>query len=59
MNAGSKSEIILDNKQKMILGRLQEAAASIEPVTFVAKIRSLFFKSKHTTATIPKRVCTC
>lgn len=47
MKIGSKSEIILDNKQKFIFGILQETAASIKPITFVTNIRHLFFKSKY------------
>ena len=46
MKLGSKSEIILDNKQKVILGILQKAVASIEPLTFTTKIKHLFFKSR-------------
>ena len=47
MKMRSKSEIILDNKQKVILSILQEAATSIEPITFRTKIRHVFFKSKY------------
>jgi len=42
-----KSEAILDNRQKELLGILQKAAASIEPISFQTKIKHLFFKSKY------------
>ncbi len=47
MKTGSKSEAILDNRQKELLCILQKAGSSIEPTTFLTKIKHLFFKSRY------------
>lgn len=43
----TRSELILDNRQKELLAILQEAAHSIESTTFLTKFKRLFLKAKH------------